>query len=138
MSLQLIVVTPQGEAYNGSVDQVVLPGTEGRFGVLADHERFLAPLRGGAMAVHEPGGVRWLAISDGFADVAADQAVVLVDRCLSREQIDPEQARADHERLAHELDRLGLDEEDQAQRPALESAYFRAEGQVEVLNQTGG
>ena len=32
MSLELVIVTPQGEAYRGPVERVVLPGSEGDFG----------------------------------------------------------------------------------------------------------
>ena len=45
MPVELVIVTPQGEAYRGPVDSVVLPGTEGEFEVLENHERFLTPLR---------------------------------------------------------------------------------------------
>ena len=34
MALQLTIVTPEGEAFSDSVDTVVLPGSEGDFGVL--------------------------------------------------------------------------------------------------------
>jgi F0F1-type ATP synthase epsilon subunit len=48
VSLELVIVTPTGEVYHGPVATVVLPGTEGDFGVLPGHERFLAPLRIGS------------------------------------------------------------------------------------------
>ena len=59
MSIELIVVTPEGQAYEGSIQQVVLPGSEGDFGVLEQHERYLAPLRSGKMEIigaflHDP------------------------------------------------------------------------------------
>ncbi|MGZ8716936.1 MAG: ATP synthase F1 subunit epsilon, partial [Gaiellaceae bacterium] len=41
MALELVIVTPQGQAFNAEVDTVVLPGTEGDFGVLPGHEAFL-------------------------------------------------------------------------------------------------
>ena len=47
MSVELVIVTPSGEAYRGEVERVVLPGSEGDFGVLEGHERFLCSLRTG-------------------------------------------------------------------------------------------
>ena len=34
MPIELVVVTPEGEAFSGLVEEVVLPGVEGEFGVL--------------------------------------------------------------------------------------------------------
>ena len=51
MGIQLTVVTPEGQPYQGEVEQVVLPGSEGDFGVLEQHERFLAALRPGVMEI---------------------------------------------------------------------------------------
>ena len=85
MALQLTVVTPEGQAYEGEVEQVVLPGSEGDFGVLEQHERYLAALRPGVLEIHAPGsgagGKEWAAVSDGFADVSAEAVTVLVSRC---------------------------------------------------------
>ena len=70
MALELVVVTPEGEAFSDAVQQVVLPGAAGRFGVLEGHERFLTPLVRGPMQIVKDGGAsEWAAISSGFAEV---------------------------------------------------------------------
>ena len=100
MSIQLTIVTPQGETFAERVDTVVLPGSEGDFGVLEGHERFLAPLRIGPVSIQTGGVTRWAAASRGFADVAGGDVVVLVDQCQLGEDIDAgeiEAARADAE-----------------------------------------
>ena len=51
MPIELIIVTPQGEAFHGPVDSVVLPGAAGEFEVLENHERFLSPLDIGAVEI---------------------------------------------------------------------------------------
>jgi F-type H+-transporting ATPase subunit epsilon len=135
MSIELIVVTPEGQAYEGSIQQVVLPGSEGDFGVLEQHERYLAPLRSGKMEIIGAGGSTFAAISSGFADVSGEQVVVLVDRCQTADQIDVEDARARQQEARVALDRLTLDEEAQAQRPALESALAHATAELEVAGQ---
>ena len=64
MPFDLTIVTPEGEAYRGSVERVVLPGSEGEFGVLANHERFLSPLRVGPVEIRKVSNrrrsMRWL------------------------------------------------------------------------------
>ena len=45
MALELTIVTPEGQSYDGTVDSVVLTGSEGEFGVLEGHERLLSALK---------------------------------------------------------------------------------------------
>jgi F-type H+-transporting ATPase subunit epsilon len=136
VSLELVIVTPEGEAFSGPVESVVLPGAEGRFGVLERHERFLAPLQCGAAEIRSQEGTLWAAVSEGFADVSAEQVVVLVDECRRAEDIDA--AAVARERDAHraELEVLGESDEHQARRRELESALARAEAQLEVAGQS--
>ncbi len=93
MSFELTIVTPEGQAYQGSVERVVLPGREGEFGVLTNHERFLAPLRVGAVEILTDEGALYAAVADGFAEVDGERVTVLVDSCELGHEIDA--ARAD-------------------------------------------
>ena len=92
--IELVIVTPQGEAFRGSVDSVVLPGSEGDFGVLEGHERFLCPLRTGALEIKSSEGSRFAAIGGGFADVNGSEAAVLVESCELASDIDIGRAEA--------------------------------------------
>jgi F-type H+-transporting ATPase subunit epsilon len=107
VALELVVVTPAGEAWRGPVDGVVLPGTEGEFGVLPGHERFLSPLRIGEVEIRTPKGTVWAAISGGFADVGGDQVTVLADSCEVATDIDV--ARAEHAKQRAEQGLASLD-----------------------------
>ncbi len=113
MPFELNIVTPQGDAYSGTVDSVVLPGTEGDFGVLQSHERFLTPLRIGPMEIHEPGQVIFAAIGDGFAEVQGDHVSVLVDSCELAGDIDVARAELARDRAEQHLAELGADPEAQ-------------------------
>ena len=93
MPFELTIVTPEGEAYRGSVERVVLPGSEGEFGVLTDHERFLSPLRVGAVEILTAEGPLYAAVADGFAEVDGNRVTVLVASCELEHEIDA--ARAD-------------------------------------------
>lgn len=89
--LELIIVTPRGEAFSGPVEGVVLPGAEGEFGVLQSHEAFLTALRGGEVEIQqEDGGVTRMTVSDGFARVANDRVVVLVGECRAAGDGEPD------------------------------------------------
>ena len=48
-------MSPEAELFNGLVDQVDVPGSEGDFGVFADHAPFMAAIRTGAITVYNDG-----------------------------------------------------------------------------------
>jgi F-type H+-transporting ATPase subunit epsilon len=79
--LDLSIVTPTGEAFHGPVESVLLPGSEGDFGVLPRHERLLAPLRAGAIEIKTSTGTLKGEVSEGFADVSAEEVIVMVTSC---------------------------------------------------------
>ena len=132
MSLDLIIVTPEGEAYSGTVDQVVLPGSEGEFGVLEQHERVLAPLQHGAIEIKLEGGSEWAAVSNGFADVSAERVVVLADSCSMASEIDQAQVQETRGEAQAELDALADGEENESRRESLTEIIRKAEVQLEV------
>ncbi len=134
MAIELTIVTPQGEAYGGSADSVVLPGTEGDFGVLEGHERMLVALRAGALEIlgGEGAGSGWAAISRGFADINAEEVVVLVDHCAKAEDIDAAAAESEREDTEVKLKDLGGSPDDEAERAELEDVLALAKAQIEV------
>ena len=138
MSLQLTIVTPQGQAYHGTVKSVLLPGSEGDFGVLERHERFLSPLRIGAVEIVEEGGhTRHAAIADGFADVSAESVAVLVESCELAEGIDEARAELAHQRAQQGLAQLERDDGAE-RRAAFEAAIERAKNRIAVSQRAGG
>ena len=133
MSLEVVVVTPEGEAFSETAEQVVLPGTEGYFGVLEEHEKFLSPLKPGAMEIHLPDGtVEWAAISDGFAEVTAKQVVVLVDECFKAHEINIDEAQHTRAEAEQELAELLTSIETQEHRERLENTIVRLSTQIDV------
>jgi len=136
LPFELTIVTPEGEAYQGTVDGIVLPGTEGEFGVLANHERFLSPLKIGALEIQTADGPVYAAITDGFAEVSGSEVTVLVDSCEMQHEIDS--AHADAEFLAAEqaLERAAGDDPERYRH--FESALERARSRVEVSRKKPG
>jgi F-type H+-transporting ATPase subunit epsilon len=137
MPFELTIVTPQGQAYHGPAESVVLPGSEGDFGVLPGHERFLTPLRIGAVEIRAGGAPLWAAIADGFADVNGDAVALLVESCELASEIDT--ARAEHARCRAEEGLRDLDHSEQALRHAqFEAALERARVRLEVSGKQRG
>jgi len=133
VSIDLIVVTPEGEAFSEPVDFVVLPGAEGDFGVLEHHARFLAPLKPGPMEIKLTNGhTEWAGVSAGFAEVSGGQVVVLVDECYKAHEIDVDHATRTQEEARQALEALMNDEHEADHRAKLEEAVVRASVQIEV------
>jgi F-type H+-transporting ATPase subunit epsilon len=128
MPFDLTIVTPHGEAYQGRVQTVVLPGSEGDFGVLEGHERFLSPLRIGELEIRVSDRNTYAAISGGFADVLGERVVVLADTCELASDIDVARAERARERAEAALRGLRSEAENaefRLQRAALERAVVR-------------
>ncbi len=136
MPVQLTIVTPEGESFSGSVETVVLPGSEGDFGVLEHHERFLAPLRIGAVSIGRAEGAVWAAVSEGFAEVDGERVVVLVDSCELAEDIDAAEARDGGGRIRNALQDLGGGGEDERRRAELEAELELAELKVAIAGRS--
>jgi F-type H+-transporting ATPase subunit epsilon len=132
MPIELSIVTPSGAAYRGDVDGVVLPGSEGDFGVLPEHERFLCPLRIGEVQIQTGGQIVYAAIGDGFAEVSAHHVAVLVDSCELATNIDQARAELSLQRAEQGLATLARDDE-AARASELEAAIERARNRLAVL-----
>jgi len=131
MPFELTIVTPEGQSYQGSVERVVLPGREGEFGVLTNHERFLAPLRVGAVEIITDDGPLYAAVADGFAEVDGDSVTVLVDSCEFEHEIDAARADAAVAAAQQYLDKAAGDEDPERYRQ-YEGALERARTRVAV------
>ena len=133
MALELVVVTPQGQKFAGPVEEVVLPGANGEFGVLESHERLLSALDHGVMTVKMPeGNTRYAALSDGFAEITGEKVVVLVDSSLEVDEIDVEEAQREHKDITEKLAALKDGDEDAGHRADLENIQVRLAVQLEV------
>jgi F-type H+-transporting ATPase subunit epsilon len=83
------LVSPEKLLFSGEVDQVDVPGSEGDFGVLADHAPTVSALRPGIMTVFVNGQQQKMVVLGGFAEVSADgKLTVLADLADSVEDFD--------------------------------------------------
>ena len=135
MPFERVIVTPQGEAWRGSAEGVVLPGTEGDFGVLPSHERFLTPLRIGEVEIRAGGDTLYGAIADGFAEVRGEEVAVLVESCELAGEIDAARAELARDRARQGLEQLDRDAD--AERYAqFEAALERAQNRLAVVGRS--
>jgi F-type H+-transporting ATPase subunit epsilon len=129
-TLELTIVTPEGPVYQGTVNTVVLPGSEGQFGVLPEHVRFLAPLKvGEAKIIPSDGSEFFAAISGGFTNIDDGKVTVLADACELAPDIDVARAKRASELAEKRINDLQAEQEEvhsmQEQQAALERALNR-------------
>ncbi|GAA0737607.1 ATP synthase F1 subunit epsilon [Sphingomonas japonica] len=79
--LHFELVTPEKLVRSEDVHMVVVPGTEGDFGVLEGHAPLMSMIRDGAIAVHrtEKGEPELIRVEGGFAEVNARGLTVLAE-----------------------------------------------------------
>jgi len=108
--ITLHIVTPD-QSYSYEVDEVVMPGAEGDFGVLPGHTPFFTSLRTGQMWYRQGSEKHYLAVSVGFVEVLPNSVSVLSQVAQRAEDLDEAKAEAGMKRaeemmgsIAHEMD----------------------------------
>jgi F-type H+-transporting ATPase subunit epsilon len=123
------LVAPERLLASAEVDMVVVPGSEGDFGVLPQHSLFMSVLRPGVIETYEGGQVSGrIFVGGGFAEVNARGCTVLAEEALPVEEIDLESARG---RLSQAQDEL-REAPDDAARARFEREIRVAEAQIEA------
>ena len=103
MALTLEVASPTRLVVAETVDEVVIPGSMGYFGVLPGHAPLLATLGVGDLSYRQGQAVHHLAISGGFAEVRNDKVIVLAERAERPQEIDRDRAQRARERAERRL-----------------------------------
>jgi F-type H+-transporting ATPase subunit epsilon len=83
MPLHFELVTPERLVRSEDVHMVVVPGSEGDFGVLEGHAPFMSTIRNGELAIYRAGmsgEPERIAIEGGFAEVNDRGLTVLAER----------------------------------------------------------
>ncbi len=79
-TFSLSVLTPERSVFEGVVEYVQVPGTEGYLGVLANHAALVTSMKPGTLTVRRDGGeVSTFGVTGGFFEVSHNQATVLAD-----------------------------------------------------------
>ena len=127
----LSVVTPEGAAYEGEAERLIVPGDAGEIGVLARHAPLVAMLRAGEIRIRSGGEWQSFAAGPGYFKVQRDRAIVLVDDAVRAEDIDVEQARREAEEAEALLQRAEEGDEE-IDRWQAEQRLRHARNKIEV------
>jgi F-type H+-transporting ATPase subunit epsilon len=110
------LVSPERVLLSEEAVEVVLPGSEGDFAILAGHAPVISTLRPGVMNVTLPSGKKRIFVKSGFADADPERLTVLAERAVeldgaAREAIDAEIAAAEADLAEAKDDQARMDAE---------------------------
>lgn len=94
-NLRLILVAHDRQLLDVECDEVQVPGSEGMLGILPGHTPLIATLAVGEVMYRQGKVEHYLALSEGFVEVANDLVTVLTESAELPEEIDLEAARAE-------------------------------------------
>ena len=102
------LVTPDGAAFEGQAEMIIVPGQIGEIGVLARHAPLIATLKAGSTRIHLGGGDDAIvfATGSGFFQMLNDRAIALVDGAVQASEIDDAKARAQLAEAQAELEAI--------------------------------
>ena len=92
-TIDLEIVTPERLVVKVAANEVVIPGSEGYFGVLPGHAPLLTVLGAGELSYRVESGWSYLAVAGGFAEVLRSSVSVLAETAERPDEIDEERAR---------------------------------------------
>jgi F-type H+-transporting ATPase subunit epsilon len=130
----LEIVTPEKSAFSGKVEQVIVPGSEGQFGILKGHTPFLSFVDIGELSFIKEGKKHYYAVNTGYAEVVSNKVTVLVETAESADDIDKDRALRAKERAQTELSLITPAERDKYERTKV--ALMRAVARLSVASKS--
>ena len=100
----LEMVSPQDIFFSGNARQVILPGVDGAYGVLPNHEPMVTAIMAGIVRYQDEAGNWQEAVaSDGCVEVMPERVIVLAATLERPEDIDRNRALAAKQRAEERL-----------------------------------
>ncbi len=125
------LVSPERLLLSESVDMVVVPGSEGDFGVLVQHAPMVSAVRPGVISVYKGGQVsERVFVVGGFAEVTAARCTVLAEQALPVADIDCPAAEQQHKDAQEDL----ADAQNDAERKTAEQQIAVAEAMLQAAD----
>ena len=89
MPVQFELVTPERLILSSQVEMVVVPGSEGNFGVLPGHSPLISAIRPGTIDIYQNRAVtERIFVAGGIAEVTPERCTVLADEAFGIDRLD--------------------------------------------------
>ncbi|MCL4304849.1 F0F1 ATP synthase subunit epsilon [bacterium] len=117
------LITPQRHLLSAEVVHVRAPGSNGDFGVLANHSPMVAGLGPGRLQIDFPDNKKEeFAVSGGYFTVDSNKVIILAETCYRKSEIDLERARSDKQKAQQRIEAATRPVERDEARAALSRA----------------
>ncbi|WP_372397519.1 F0F1 ATP synthase subunit epsilon [Azospirillum sp. HJ39] len=127
------LVSPEKLLKSQPVDMVVVPGSEGDFGVLAGHSPMISTVRPGVIDVYEGDRiVDRVFVAGGFAEVTEARCTVLAEEAVALADLNRGAVEQQIKDLSEDLD----DSKSDAERATAEAKLAVARAKLEALSQS--
>ncbi len=124
------LVSPESLLVSEEVDMVIVPGTEGDFGILGGHAPVISTVRAGTITVYQGTAISTrIFVAGGFAEVTAERCTVLSEEAVPVDDIDRADVEAQISGLRRQLS--AGDEDDEA---ALTAQIAVAEAKLTAID----
>lgn len=129
--IQFELVSPERLLLSQPVEMIVIPGSEGDFGVLPGHAPMVATLRPGMIAVFEGNEVRErIFVAGGFVEVTGERCTVLAEQAAPFSALDRNQVETEIREAREDV----ADAKDEAERALVEHRLDLAETKLTLLD----
>jgi len=102
-TMRIEIVTPYEMFFEGQVEMVVMTSKDGELGVMPGHAPLMVALVPGEIRIKANGEWRALAATNGYAEVAGDITMIIVNAAEWADQIDAKRAKEAYERAVERL-----------------------------------
>ena len=78
------LITPEGKIFDGEVESISAPGTQGTFGVLFHHAPLISTLKKGVLSIKQNNNEIFFALRSGILETTPKEGtVILADKATS-------------------------------------------------------
>lgn len=127
------LVSPEKLLASVQAELVVVPGSEGDFGILAGHSPLISGVRPGVIAVYEGDKiVDRIFVAGGFVEVTGERLTVLAQEAVKLSEIDVAAVEKAAKDLAEDLE----DAKSDSARAAIEAKLAVAKAKIEAVSTT--
>ncbi len=124
------LVSPEKLLMSTQASMVVIPGTEGDFGILAGHTDIISNIRVGIVDVYADEVIdKRVFVSGGVAEVSEDRCTILADEAILLEEVDKKTAEG---RLS-EAEKILAESKDEAARVIAERQVVIAQSLLDAV-----
>jgi F-type H+-transporting ATPase subunit epsilon len=125
------LVSPARLVFEGPVESVVIPGSDGEMTVMAGHAATMTSLRPGVMTVNDGKSARRMYVRGGFADINAKGLTILAEQATPVEELNADIIAAEMKNAEEDVRDAKTDE---AKRAAAEKLAQLKDAMAAIRN----